>query len=114
MILEKRLIKIMLTNTNLMRDLQLVQQLNLPNWCIAAGYIRNYVWDYLHGYRNQTTLNDVDVLYFDRNNLSEDAEKDYEAQLAHKFQVYNWSCKNQARMHIRNDEERYHSINLQD
>ncbi|WP_052703038.1 nucleotidyltransferase family protein [Paenibacillus beijingensis] len=109
MLLEK-LIKIMQTNEHLMRDLQLVRQLDLPNWCIAAGYVRNFVWDYLHGYPNRTPLNDVDVLYYDQDDLSEETEKKFEVLLKNQLQDYNWSIKNQARMHVRNHENPYMSV----
>ncbi len=108
--LVDKLIKIMKTNEHMMRDLDLVRQLDLPNWCIAAGYVRNYVWDYLHGYSHLTPLNDVDVLYYDANDLSEKTEKKYETILKNQLHEYNWSIKNQARMHIRNQEKPYLSV----
>lgn len=108
--LVEKLIKIMRTNEHLMRDLNLVKQLDLPSWCIAAGYVRNYVWDYLHGFSYRTPLNDVDVLYYNPEDLSEESEKEYELILKNQLQEYNWSVKNQARMHIRNHDEPYISV----
>lgn len=40
-----------------------VSELSLPQCYIAAGFVRNLVWDSLHGLA--TPLNDVDVIYFD-------------------------------------------------
>jgi uncharacterized protein len=108
--LVEKLIRIMQTDDNLMRDLNLVRQLSLPDWCIAAGYVRNYVWDYLHSYTSRTPLNDVDVLYYDPNDLREESEKKYETILKNNLQEYNWSCKNQARMHVRNHDKPYISV----
>jgi hypothetical protein len=108
--LVEELIKIMKTHERLIRDLELVQQLNLPNWCIAAGYVRNFVWDYLHEFPTQTPLNDVDVLYFDLDDLREETEKSHETILKNQLNEYNWSLKNQARMHIRNQENPYLSV----
>ncbi|WP_256762125.1 nucleotidyltransferase family protein [Cohnella sp. WQ 127256] len=102
--------EILATHPSLMRDLELVQDLNLPNWCIAAGYVRNFVWDYLHNQESNTPLNDVDVLYYDREDETEETEKRYESRLKDKFSEYNWSIKNQARMHDRNHENRYVSV----
>jgi hypothetical protein len=109
-ILENKLIQIMKTYEHFMRDLELVQQLNLPYGCISAGYVRNYVWDCLHGFSNRTPLNDVDILYYDSTDLSEDSEKKYESFLKHQWHGYNWSVKNQARMHIRNQDKPYLSV----
>ena len=32
-----------------MEQLRAVRELALPDWCIAAGFVRNRVWDHLHG-----------------------------------------------------------------
>ncbi|MGD9885270.1 MAG: nucleotidyltransferase family protein [Reyranella sp.] len=32
-----------------MIQLRAVRELALPDWCIAAGFVRNRVWDHLHG-----------------------------------------------------------------
>lgn len=106
----KRLKQIMSTQHFLMRDLEFVQDLELPNWCIAAGYVRNHVWDDLHGFKTRATLNDVDVLYYDSSDLDEQSEKHFESILKGKRPDYNWSCKNQARMHIRNQANPYTSV----
>ncbi|WP_258279660.1 nucleotidyltransferase family protein [Paenibacillus sp. SC116] len=109
-LLQEQLINIMRAKSHLLRDLALVKQLELPHWCIAAGYVRNAVWDYMHGYTVPTSLNDVDVLYYDPEHLCEDTEKRYEAVLRAQVSDYNWSVKNQARMHLRNEESPYASI----
>jgi hypothetical protein len=49
--------------------------LKLPDGYIAAGYIRNRVWDHLHGFTERTPLNDVDVVYFNPHDLSEETDK---------------------------------------
>lgn len=108
--LEEELIRILKTNENLMRDLEWVRQLGLPQWCIAAGYVRNYVWDHLHGYTERTPMNDVDILYFDPSDLQEESEKNYDARLRGLYDQNDWSVKNQARMHIRNQDGPYASV----
>lgn len=107
---KDKLIQIVQTKENLLRDLRLVEALRLPYWCIAAGYVRNHVWDFLHGYERPTPLNDVDILYYDPADLDEQTEKNWEKLLNNKHADYNWSVKNQARMHLRNDERPYASV----
>jgi hypothetical protein len=34
-------------NEQLLKDLKLIKDMKLPDCYIAAGYIRNYVWDQL-------------------------------------------------------------------
>ncbi|MGL4613057.1 MAG: nucleotidyltransferase family protein, partial [Shewanella sp.] len=35
----------------------------MPQWCIAAGFVRNLVWDRLHGLAPMP-LADIDVIYY--------------------------------------------------
>lgn len=108
--LESHLRDLLAARECLNRDLALVQALGLPHWCIAAGYVRNYVWDVLHERQANTPLNDVDVLYYDPSDLSEETEKVYEEHLKRQLPDYHWSVKNQARMHLRNNAEPYVSV----
>jgi uncharacterized protein len=80
-----------------MEVLRAARTLDLPQWLIGAGFVRNLVWDHLHGYEKPTPLSDIDVAYFDPTNLSETAEKEYETKLK-KIINESWSVKNQARM----------------
>lgn len=89
-----------------MACLRAVASLNLPDWCIAAGFVRNLVWDRLHGYEDASPLNDVDVLYFDPRDQSEERDRAFEVRLS-TLQDMPWSVKNQARMHVRNRDEAY-------
>jgi hypothetical protein len=107
--LEEKLKGILAMHPTLVKDLTMVRSLNLPDWCIAAGYVRNFVWDYLHGKAERTPLNDIDILYYDVSDELEDTEKRYEEQLRKQNQAYDWSVKNQARMHVRNHDDRYES-----
>ena len=92
-----------------MRALRAVRDIDLPQCWIAAGFIRNYVWDRLHGYDQITPLNDIDVIYFDAANQNEALEKQKEAELNQAMPGYPWSVKNQARMHLKNGDDPYES-----
>jgi uncharacterized protein len=54
--------------------LEAVRRQHLPDWAVGAGFIRSAIWDALHGYRDRTPLPDVDVLYFDRDDISRERE----------------------------------------
>ncbi|MEF2966025.1 nucleotidyltransferase family protein [Paenibacillus sp. M1] len=94
----------------MMADLKAVAGLGLPQGCIAAGYFRNFVWDALHGYSGRTPLHDVDVLYYDPECREEEAEKEYDARLRVLNPKRAWSVKNQARMHLKNGDSPYGSV----
>lgn len=83
-------------------------KLALPDWYIAAGFVRNLVWDKCHGFEVATPLSDIDLVYFDATTTDESRDTMLEAQLKDFF-PYNWSVKNQARMHLRNGDMPYRS-----
>lgn len=85
-----------------------VRSLNLPDWWIGAGYIRNKIWDVLHG-RKRTPPGDIDVVYFDPSNLSEAPELELQRQLEDTCPTGRWSVTNQARMHAENGDAPYAS-----
>ncbi|OAB43356.1 nucleotidyltransferase family protein [Paenibacillus glacialis] len=92
------------------KDLELVRELNLPESCITAGYVRNRVWDVLHGYDYETPLNDIDVIYYDPTDITEERDKLLTKLLNSADKKDCWSVKNQARMHLRNQVAPYESI----
>ncbi|AHM75122.1 nucleotidyltransferase family protein [Yersinia hibernica] len=87
-----------------MHALLLARELGLHQWYLAAGFVRNLVWDKLHGYSSPTPLNDIDLVYFDEEDASEQRDLQLEKQLLQMppFQgiPLPWSVKNQARMHL--------------
>ncbi|HBX35880.1 MAG TPA: nitrate reductase [Pseudohongiella sp.] len=91
-----------------MKALDVAARMDLPEWCLAAGFVRNLVWDKLHGYVHATALNDIDLIYFDPADTTEIKEKESEQELGSVLDV-PWSVKNQARMHLRNDDRPYSS-----
>lgn len=89
-----------------MEVLKLVASLELPDCYIAAGFVRNLVWDYLHGYPS-SKLNDIDVVYFNSNETDNDDCQKFETILHHKSPDINWQVKNQGLMHLRNKDRPY-------
>lgn len=79
--------------------LRAVRDLRLPDCWVAAGFVRNAVWDLLHGYDEPTPLADIDVLF--SLDAPDDAysEQVYEAALAQALPQHTWQVRNQARMH---------------
>ena len=92
-----------------MRALTAAASLALPDWCIAAGFVRNLVWDRLHGYQHATPLSDIDLIYFDRTRCDAQRDNDIEAALSAVAPGLHWSVKNQARMYLRNGDPPYRS-----
>jgi len=91
------------------RLLGLVADLDLPDCWIAAGFVRNAVWDALHGRDATLPDNDVDVIWFDPACDDPQRDKELESALSHAEPAIDWSVKNQRRMHIRNGDKPYRS-----
>lgn len=103
---RKELVDIIVNDKLMIETLRIVKNLNLNDCWIGAGFVRNKVWDFLHG-QETLKLTDTDVVFFDQSNISETLEKEIELKLTQTDPKINWSVKNQARMHFRNNHPRY-------
>ncbi|AQU82742.1 MULTISPECIES: nucleotidyltransferase family protein [unclassified Halomonas] len=91
-----------------MEALTAASEQKLPGWCLAAGFVRNLAWDKLHGFTSSTPLNDIDLIYFDQQDISNSRDREIERELRAVSKL-PWSVKNQARMHERNMDGPYTS-----
>lgn len=89
--------------------LQAAASIGLADWALAAGFVRNLVWDRLHGYPQPTPLADIDLIYFDPARCDPQHERQLEYRL-HQLCPLPWSVRNQARMHLRNHDRPYHGL----
>ncbi|MBT9446345.1 MAG: nucleotidyltransferase family protein [Hyphomonadaceae bacterium] len=91
----------------LCEPLEAVSRLSLPDCWVAAGFIRNAVWDRLHDRPFGASQGDVDVIYFDAVALERSRDREIEAACRAAIPGLDWSVKNQARMHLRNGDSPY-------
>ena len=82
-----------------MTALQTVRSLQLGSWCIGAGAVRNLVWDHLHGYVEPSRLPDVDVAYFNPQDMSPETDQALECKLEELAPDVPWEVTNQAGVH---------------
>ena len=73
--------------------------LQLPQWCIGGGVIRNIVFDNLSGTKG-TLHRDVDVAFFCRKDLTRQRDKEYESRLKDQMATVPWEVTNQAGVHL--------------
>jgi len=92
------------------KALECIYQLDLPNCYLAAGFVRNLVWDHLHQKSESTPLNDIDVIYFDNMENDPTTYKKIESRLTSFMPEVNWQVRNQALMHKRNDDKPYNNL----
>ncbi len=104
---QERIIKLIESDSIRMEALNLLRTLGLPDWCIAAGFVRNLIWNSL--YATDVGFNDVDVIYFCRLDFSEERDSRLEEELHVLCPDLPWSITNQARMHVSNGDHPYQS-----
>lgn len=88
--------------------LRAAEKLNLPDWWIGAGFLRNMIWDAIEGVE-PTPTRDVDLIYFDNKNISPEIDWSYDEQMNGLYPNAEWEVRNQARMHYVNNFEPYTS-----
>jgi hypothetical protein len=91
-----------------MRILRAAADLGLPDWWIGAGFVRNRVWDAISGLPVSPDR-DVDLAYFDPEKPDPREDARAEARATAVMPGVPWEIRNQARMHLRNDDEPYAS-----
>jgi hypothetical protein len=99
---KRKLLNIILENPAVKEVLENAGELNLPNWFVGAGCIAQTVWNKYHGYDLTKNITDIDLVYFDDNDLSYEAEDEIINLAKSKFSRIPISIdvKNQARVHI--------------
>ncbi|SHI09428.1 nucleotidyltransferase family protein [Ferrimonas marina] len=101
-----RLRALILSDPQLLQWLEAVRQTQLPDAWLAAGALRNRVWDQLHGYP-PSPLNDLDLIYFDASDPEGQAGVAAQQRLSMGSDAAQWQVKNQALMHHRNGHAPY-------
>lgn len=74
----------------------------LPDCWLVAGAIAQTVWNRAFGFPPAHGINDIDIIYFDAADLSEDAEAQHSARIREAFSgLPVWiDVKNEARVHL--------------
>ena len=74
----------------------------LPDAWLGAGVIFQNVWNVMHGFALNTYINDIDILYWDDQNLTWQAENHYITALNKTFTTTKipFDVKNIARIHL--------------
>jgi uncharacterized protein len=84
-----------------MEVLRTAADVDAPNWWIGAGVIRDLVWDTRYGSGFDPRLvKDVDLAFFDSDNLDPQRDQDIEAALVARQPSVRWEAKNQAAVHL--------------
>ena len=92
----------------MMQVLSAAEILNLPDWWIGAGFLRNKVWNAIEN-NDSPSNTDVDLVYFDSNDIKPETDWVYDEKMKQDYPFADWQIRNQARMHVINNFEPYTS-----
>lgn len=70
----EQLLRILEKNKNVQLILDRAISLNMPNWYLGAGGIAQTVWNVKHGFNPDNGIKDYDLVYYDANDVSYEAE----------------------------------------
>ncbi|HAO64599.1 TPA: hypothetical protein DCQ44_01300 [Candidatus Taylorbacteria bacterium] len=86
----------------MMYVINIAAKLELPDWVIGAGFVRNKIWDHLCGHKKEKVdTRDIDLVYFDQNGNGWEADNKLSEELRKKTGLI-WEIKNEVYMHERN------------
>ena len=101
--------KLMMADPRRWEAMGIVRSLGLVDGWVGAGFVRDVVWDNLHGRVPNEFTADIDVIWFGSDDSNAAKDRALEAELHTIRPDLNWSVKNQARMNERNGDADYRS-----
>lgn len=106
---EKDILNLIEKDEWMMNILRVAEKLNFPDWVIGAGFVRNKVWDYLHGLeRKEVDTNDIDLVYYDPEGNDQKTDEELSEKLKKETDI-NWEIVNEVYAHRWNNLPPYKS-----
>lgn len=89
-------------DSELVRIIKVIENIGLPDWMLAAGVLRNYVWSVQHNYAEPYLErgSELDIFYFDSKSEAPAITKTLKTQLS----SYSLDITNQATIHSYNHD----------
>ena len=95
---EQEILKAFREDSDMMTILTIIRDLDLKDSWLAAGSVRNFIWNLLSDRPAFDRETDVDVIFFDPD-VSYEETLAIENKLRADFPQYQWELKNQVYMH---------------
>lgn len=107
---EQDILNLIKNDKWMMDILNVAEKFNFPNWVIGAGFVRNKIWNHLHGYLNSKVYtSDIDLVYYDLKGNDQKADKELSQKLKEQTGI-DWEIVNQTYAHKWNNLPPYQSI----
>lgn len=106
---EKEILYLIKSDAWMMEALTIASSLNLKDWVIGAGFVRNKVWDHLNG-KTMTGVDtpDIDLVYYDPEGNNEETDEQLSKELSERT-GFNWEVVNEYYAHKWNNLDPYKS-----
>ena len=96
---EQEILTLIQNDPWMMNIISIATALDLPDWIIGAGFVRNKVWDHLSGNEKEVVdTRDIDLVYFDPQGNDEKADERLSEELRTKTGI-TWEVVNQFYAH---------------
>ena len=96
---EQKILDAFREDLDIMTILTIIRDLDLKDSWLAAGSVRNFIWNLLSDKSPFDSETDVDVIFFDPD-ISYEETVSLEKKLREDFPQYQWELKNQVYMHL--------------
>ncbi|MFS8972577.1 nucleotidyltransferase family protein [Streptococcus mitis] len=96
---EQEILEAFRENPDMMAILTIIRNLALKDSWLAAGSVRNFIWNLLSDKSPFDRETDVDVIFFDPD-FSYEETLGIERKLKENFPQYQWELKNQVYMYL--------------
>lgn len=107
---ENDVLELVASDPWMMEVVSCAEELDLPNWVIGAGFLRNKIWDHLHGYSREASGDaDIDLVYFDPNGNNQEADEALSQEMKEKT-GFNFEIVNEVYAHVWNGIPPYTSV----
>lgn len=98
MLTEKAIVEQIQADPEMMTVLTIIRDLNLADAWLAAGAVRNFIWNQLSGRPGFDAATDLDLVFYDPA-ISYEETLQIEQGLKKTYPQYAWEVKNQVYMH---------------
>ena len=101
MLTEEAIVKQIQADPEMMTVLAIIRDLDLVDSWLAAGAVRNFIWNQLSGKPWFDATTDLDLVFYDPE-ISYEETLQIEQELKKTYPQYAWEVKNQVYMHSHN------------
>ncbi len=93
---EQDILNLIKEDRLMMDVLERAEKLELPNWLIGSGFVRNKVWNHLSGRETEgIDATDIDLVYFDQTN-NDQTRDELLMQTLYQETGLDWELRNNA------------------